>query len=510
MAKKPRTAAPSPTPPAPAATERIATDILPLAVPIDSLQLDPANLRTHGPRSIEGVAKSLERFGQTKPIVVDAAGVVIAGNGTLEAARRLGWTRLAVVRADLVGEERTAYAIADNRTAELSAWDEDALRAALGSMEPPARLAAGYTDAELAQVMDDPKRPMAEDEVPAILPGHVALPGEIWQLGHHRIMCGSSTSLEDVHRLMDGEKAALCATDPPYLVDYTGERPGNTGKDWSGTYNEVEITDAADFFRGLFAAVLEVLAPHAAIYCWHAHKRLGVIQTVWAELGIIDHQQLVWIKPSPLFGPSLYQFQHEPCVVGWREGSKPSHGNTQSSTVWIVPWDPYTTVVHAEDADVWVLDWEGKSRPVKNEHPTQKPLEIFARPIRKHTQPGALVFEPFSGSGSQLIAAHRLGRRCRAMELSPVFVDVAIRRWQNLTGEPARLLTPDGPGMTWEEARASRGLQTTPAPAAAEKAPSPRGRKKKNPPAPASADAGGDPRRALAGAGGDPGVPASH
>jgi DNA modification methylase len=221
---------------------------------------------------------------------------------------------------------------------------------------------------------------------------------------------------------MDGEQAALCATDPPYLVDYTGERPdhdgGNEGgKDWSDTYREVEITDADGFFRGVFTNVLRVLAPNSAVYCWHAHKRQALIARVWEDLGILDHQQIVWVKPTAVFGRVFWHFRHEPCMMGWRQGSMPEHDSDHQFN------------------SVWEIDWEGKKRVVGNEHPTQKPVEIFARPMRKHTKPGDVVFEPFSGSGSQLVAAEQQGRRCRAMELEPRFVDVALARWSAFTNK---------------------------------------------------------------------------
>ncbi len=211
---------------------------------------------------------------------------------------------------------------------------------------------------------------------------------------------------------MGDQKAALCATDPPYLVDYTGaDRPDNSGKDWSSVYREVEIKDAANFFRSTFKSVLSVLAEHGAIYCWHASKRQGLISGIWAELGILEHQQIIWVKPTSVFGHVFWHYRHEPCLMGWVQGSKPPHDGG-----------------HA-DTSVWELDYDGKSRQVGNEHPTQKPLEIFARPIRKHTRPGDIVFEPFSGSGSQLIAAAKLGRRCYGLEISPAFCDVVRRRW---------------------------------------------------------------------------------
>ena len=253
-------------------------------------------------------------------------------------------------------------------------------------------------------------------EPPAVA---VTQPGDLWLLGHHRLLCADSTNLDDVLHLMNGEKAALASTDPPYLVDYTGERPNDSGKDWSASYREIDITDADSFFRAVFTNVLQVLAPHSAIYCWHAHKRQALIARVWEDLSILDHQQIVWVKPTPVFGRVFWHFRHEPCMMGWLQGSQPTHDGDQSFN------------------SVWEIDWEGKSRIVGNEHPTQKPVEIFARPMRKHTLIGDLCYEPFSGSGSQLIAAEQMQRRCYAMEISPIFVDVAVKRWELFTGKKA-------------------------------------------------------------------------
>jgi DNA modification methylase len=238
-------------------------------------------------------------------------------------------------------------------------------------------------------------------------------------LGDHRLLCADSTNAKDVARLLDGEKAALCATDPPYLVDYTGERPNDSGKDWTANYREIDIKDADSFFRRLFRNVISSVAPNAAIYCWHAHKRQALIARVWEDLGILDHQQIIWVKPTPVFGRVFWHFRHEPCLMGWVKGSQPRHDGDQSVN------------------SVWEIDWEGKARIVGNEHPTQKPVEVFARPMRKHTKRGELCFEPFSGSGSQLIAAEQLDRRCYAIEISPVFCDVAVARWEQFTGRKA-------------------------------------------------------------------------
>ena len=236
--------------------------------------------------------------------------------------------------------------------------------------------------------------------------------GAIYELGPHRLMCGDSTDIADVRRLMNGEKAKLCATDPPYLVDYDGTRPGNLGKDWSNVYHEIDIKDADGFFTKVFTNVLAVIDEHTAIYCWHADKRAPEIRAVWDKLGILMHQCVIWVKPSSVLGHVFYHYRHEPCLMGWRQGSMPAHNGLHEAN------------------SVWEVNWEGNTRVIGNEHPTQKPIELFARPMRKHTHPGDLCFEPFGGSGSCLIAAATEGRRCYAMEIEPVFCDVIRRRWE--------------------------------------------------------------------------------
>lgn len=437
---------------------RVAEPLRRLLVPLASLALDPSNLRLHDDKSFDAIATSLRRFGQQKPIVVDAGGVVIAGNGTLEAARRLGWTHIAAVPSKLSGAERVAYSIADNRTAELSRWDTKALQAVLDAIPKEDLAGTGFTIDDLAELAG--REPAAiEDEAPAPLPYAVSRLGDQWELDQHRLLCGNSRNSDDVATLMGPDLAALVATDPPYLVDYTGERQSGSGKNWTEVYDEKSMGDPEAFFTDVFARVLDVLAPHAAVYCWHAFKRYPLLQSVWRKLGLLDHQQIIWVKPVAVVGRSLYHWQHEPCLVGWREGSMPKLDRREvTSSVIVIN---AATVHGSEGADVWVQDWEGRKRPAGNEHPTQKPVELFARPMRKHTKEGDVCFEPFSGSGSQLIAGEQLKRRIRAMELEPVFVDVAVRRWQTFTGQAATLV---GDGRTWDEIASERRRRTKPCP----------------------------------------------
>ncbi len=423
-------------------------------VPLSELHADPANARKHDDRNLNAISDSLKSFGQVEPLVVQkSSGKVIGGNGRLEVLRRSGVTECAVVEVDVDDTKAAALAIALNRTAELAAWDDETLARLLESLPEDMFAATGFNEDDLGELLDKLAPEAAEeDEAPAVHAEAVSQKGDLWLLGEHRLLCGDSTKAADVLRVMNGQKAALAAFDPPYLVDYTGERPdhdgGNQGgKDWSATYKEVQITDADGFFRAVFTNVLTVIAPNTAIYCWHAHKRQALIARVWEDLSILDHQQIIWVKPTPVFGRVFWHFRHEPCMMGWVKGSQPGHDGDQSLN------------------SVWEIDWGGKARVVGNQHPTQKPVEIFARPMRKHTKRGDICFEPFSGSGSQLIAAEQLARRCYAIELEPVFVDVAVRRWQEQAGKAAVL---DGDGRTFEEVAAERLSAREKAPANAE------------------------------------------
>jgi DNA modification methylase len=344
--------------------------------------------------------------------------------------RALGWTECDVIELDVDDITATALGIALNRTADLSSFDMPALAALLDTLRSEDALAGvGYSDAEIEEMLADlhgGDQALIDDPGPGEVPVNpVTRPGDLIILGEQQILCGDSTKAADIQRVLGGEKATLLSSDPPYCVDYTGnDRPIHdgkpSGKDWSHVYREVDIKDLGAFMDGVFAACLPEITDNAPVYVWHAHVQQPVIAACFERHDLLLHQILVWVKPTATFGHCFYRWRHEPCAFGWKRGHKPAHGYGDMETVWD-------------------CDWEGKARVVGNEHPTQKPLRLFEIPLEQHTQKSAVVLEPFSGSGTQLLAAEKLLRRCRAVEISPAFVDVAVRRWEQATGKQALL-----------------------------------------------------------------------
>lgn len=416
-------------------------------VPIASLHLDPANARAHPERNLESIVGSLKRFGQAEPLVVQkGTSRVVGGNGRLVAMTKLGWTECDVVELEISDVEAASLGLALNRTSDLAEWDEPALAKILKFLRDEDALVGVGFDApeidDLIAALDFGTPGIVEDpgpDPPSALA--VARRGDTWLLGSHRLMCGDSTNAEEMARLVGKDKIALLSTDSPYCVNYTGnDRPIHdgkpSGKDWSNVYREVDIADLGQFLDGTFSACLPHVVAHAPVYLWHAHVQQPTVAAAFERHGLLLHQVIVWVKPCATFGHSYFRWRHEPCAFGWRQGSKPEHGVAQLDTVW-------------------ECDWDGKSRPIDLGHPTSKPTRLFEIPIELHTKPGQVVLEPFSGSGSQLIAAEKLGRQCRAMEITPAFVDVAIKRWQKATGNEARL---EGTGQSFAEVESTRGL----------------------------------------------------
>ena len=415
-------------------------------VPIDTLHLDPANARMHGGENLEAIEGSFRRFGQAEPLIVQAkTGRIIGGNGRLVVLKKLGWTECDVVEMDVDDLTATALGIALNRTGETSTWDETTLVKLLQELRAEDALdGVGFNTDDIDDLLARLDEEInAGNEVDDPGPGEppenpVSRTGDLWILGDHRLLCGNSTHPADLSRLMDGEKATLLSTDPPYCVNYTGnDRPIHdgkpSGKDWSHVYHEVDIEDLGTFLDATFSACLPHVSDNAGIYIWHAHVQQPVIAAAFERQDLLLHQVIVWVKPTATFGHSFYRWKHEPCAFGWRRGHKPRHGVGRLETVWEV-------------------DWEGKAR-ITTFHPTSKPVRLFEIPLEQHTRPGSVILEPFSGSGSQILAAEKLARRCLAMELEPAFVDGTIERWQKATGKAAVL---DGMTTAFEQVKEER------------------------------------------------------
>lgn len=212
---------------------------------------------------------------------------------------------------------------------------------------------------------------------------------------------------------MEDEKAVLLATDPPYLVDYHGsDKEAHDGKgEDAKTWDEYSgDTEGLAFFTAFLKVALAHCIPRIRVYQWHAHRRQALVESAWLEFGLLMHSQIIWAKPSGTFGRSHYSWSHEPCFYGWTQGFMPEKDRRP-------PLNSET---------VWIIDQAGEQ---SEDHPTQKPLGIFARPMEAHTKAGEVVLECFSGSGSQIICAEQLGRKCYAMEMDPSYVDVAVKRW---------------------------------------------------------------------------------
>jgi DNA modification methylase len=416
--------------------------------PIERLLPYAANARTHPDEQVAQIAGSIAKFGFNVPCLVDDRGVLIAGHGRLLAARRLGLSDVPVIRlGHLTDAEARAFRLADNRIQLNGGWDEALLSAELKELlaEDFDLALVGFSDGELdtllAYAPDGDSEASAEGSTPPItIPEPPRNPasrsGDLWILGDHRLLCGDSTNHDDVRRLMNGERAILFATDPPYLVDYDGTNHPTRNKDWSPSYGTTwdDSSQGAELYnKFIAAAVAEAIAEDAAWYCWHASRRQAMLEACWERAGAFVHQQIVWVKERGVLTRSHYLWKHEPCFMGWIKGKRPPKVAEETlPSTWLLP---------------------SFTRDERPDHPTPKPLDAFGIPMRQHVTRGGLCYEPFSGSGSQIMAGEANGRRVNAMEISPAYVDVAVERWQNLTG---RLATLEGCARSFAEIKRER------------------------------------------------------
>jgi DNA modification methylase len=414
-------------------------------------ELNPAayNPRTISDANMKGLQSSISRFNCVELIVVnvrDGHNVIVGGHQRHRALSYLQGPDAEVdcVVVDLSEAEERLLNITLNNPEIQGDFDIAKLAESIEKIRLDMPGDTGLVDLRIDQLTEgmeiaEKTGNTQDDDLPE-LEEIITRPGDLWLLGEHRLLCGDSTNAFAVEKLMDGQQASLFSTDPPYCIDYTGKDRPNGGKDWTNVYHEVDIPDASAFIKSFYDIGLPYIKPNTALYLWHASKRVPEIHKVCDELGILVHQEIIWVKPCVILSFAVYSWRHEPCFLMWKRGAKPafrSHDKTIGS-VWPIGYvksgDPTTPEYYT---DVWEVDWDGKKRPSGFKHPTSKPVELFAIPMRVHTVPGDICYEPFSGSGSQIIAAEKLGRKCYAMEIEPYFVDVAVKRWEEWTGKKA-------------------------------------------------------------------------
>ena len=397
-------------------------------VPIDSLTFDPSNVRKHGEQNLATIKASLNRFGQQKPIVVDANGVVRAGNGTLMAAKALGWKEIAVVRSTLAGSEATAYAIADNRTAELAEWDDDALKQTLAALQiedEDLAVATGFDAKEIDALLAPDE--VTEDEVPEPPAEPITKTGDLWLLGEHRLLCGDSTKAEDVERLMAGAKADLCFTSPPYALGKSVALSGNKKMAAKANAYDDHEDNAAEW-AGLMSA-------------W-----FGTSDRAVSDAWVVNVQPLAGNKRD------LVRFIADNAgrlvdVATWDKGhaAPPMAAGVMASRYeWMIIFAASDGASRA----VPLSSWQGTVQSVYlappqrgNEfsdiHAATMPLHVPAWVMQTLCDQSKSVYEPFCGTGTTLVAAEQLGRKCYGMEISPAYCDVIVKRWETLTGRKA-------------------------------------------------------------------------
>ena len=305
--------------------------------PLARLQPYARNAKTHGADQVAKIAASMAEFGWTVPCLVADDGELIAGHGRVLAATQLGLTEAPViVLGHLTEVQRRAYRLADNKLTELGTWDEALLSAELNDLlaEDFDLSLVGFSDGELDKLLAYVPEGDGEDGGGASVPP-VTIPepprnpasqtGDLWILGDHRLLCGDSTSATDVRRLMNGERAILFATDPPYLVDYDGSNHPTRNKDWSQSYGVTwdDSSQGAELYDGFIAAaVAEAIAEDAAWYCWHASRRQAMLEACWEKVGAFVHQQIIWVKDREVLTRSHYLWKHETCFMGWRRPNR--------------------------------------------------------------------------------------------------------------------------------------------------------------------------------------------
>jgi site-specific DNA-methyltransferase (adenine-specific) len=393
---------------------------------IDKLIPYARNSRTHSDEQVAQIAASIKEWGWTTPILVDEQGGIIAGHGRTMAAQRLKMTTVPVMVARGWSDaKKRAYVLADNRLALNAGWDNAMLATEFKDlMELGFDVGlTGFTDDEIEALMpleleDGLTDPDDAPEAPA---NPVTVQGDVWVMGKHRLLCGDSTSMDDLARLCENQAVDMWLTDPPYNVAYEG-----------GTKEKLTIQNDSmgddqfrKFLRDAYTAADSVMKAGAVFYIWHADSEGYNFRGAAKDAGWTVRQCLIWKKSSLVMGRQDYHWKHEPCLYGWKDGA---------GHLWA-----------ADRKQTTILEFD---KPTRNgEHPTMKPVALFEYQMLNNTKGGDQILDSFGGSGTTLIAAEKNGRIARVMELDPKYCDVIVTRWQAFTGKHAHL-EADGRSFT--------------------------------------------------------------
>ena len=366
------------------------------------------NPRKLTPKAIEKVAESLKQFGFRQPIVVDNDNIIVVGHTRYQASRKLGYTQVPITKINnLTKEQINAYRIADNRTNEEAEWDDELLALEIKDLEMKDFdiSLTGMDKPELDKILFEEKQGNADDdEVPEAPEEPITKPGDIWQLGNHRIICGDSTLPETYQKLLADKKVDLYLTDPPYNVAYVGKT-----KDALTIQNDKQTDDQfQEFLKNAFTNSTEYLKLGGSFYIWHSDSEGLLFRLAVNDANLKLRQTLIWSKNTMVMGRQDYQWQHEPCLYGWKEGA---------SHTW-----------YSDRKQTTILNFE---RPTSSKlHPTMKPVKLISYLINNSTKQEDIVLDSFLGSGSTLIACEKLQRICYGIELDPIYCDVIIKRWE--------------------------------------------------------------------------------
>lgn len=368
------------------------------------------NARTHNTQQINKLRSSLREFGFINPVIIDREFNVIAGHGRIMAAKEEGINEVPCVFVDYLTEaQKKAYIIADNRMAMDAGWDEELLKVEIESLQADDfdLSLTGFDEKELAGFFDTSDNAKEDDfDVDTELgKPPVSKTGDLWMLGNHRLLCGDSTKEESYTLLMNGKKANLVVTDPPYNVNYQGTA-GKIKND------NMENEKFYQFLFDAFTCMAKAMAEDASIYVFHADTEGLNFRKAFADAGFYLSGTCIWKKQSLVLGRSPYQWQHEPCLFGWKKNGKHQWYSDRRQTT------------------IWEFD-----KPKKNgEHPTMKPIPLIAYPISNSSMSNCIILDPFGGSGSTLIACEQTNRICHTIELDEKYCDVIVKRYIEQVG----------------------------------------------------------------------------